>query len=160
MQKYIGYILLLSITLAGCGGDTSDSQLDSNENDLSGTSVAKKIRTEADLVFKTLVARNEKKQVFVFCIPVNQELNLKKAAAASGNKRIEMVRLNELLPLTGYIRGGCSPLGMKKEYPVMIEETAQNLEKIYISAGIRGMQVEISPFDLAEIIKANFADVI
>ena len=135
-------------------------EYDVDENDLSGTSVAKKIRTEADLVFKTLVARNEKKQVFVFCIPVNQELNLKKAAAASGNKRIEMVRLNELLPLTGYIRGGCSPLGMKKEYPVMIEETAQNLEKIYISAGIRGMQVEISPFDLAEIIKANFADVI
>ena len=135
-------------------------EYDVDENDLSGTSVAKKIRTEADLVFKTLVARNEKNQVFVFCIPVNQALNLKKAAAASGSKRIEMVRLNELLPLTGYIRGGCSPLGMKKEYPVMIEETAQNLEKIYISAGIRGMQVEISPFDLAEIIKANFADVI
>lgn len=131
-----------------------------DENDLSGTSVARKITVEEDFVFKTLVARNEKNQVFVFCIPVNQELNLKKAASASRNKKIEMVKLNELLPLTGYIRGGCSPIGMKKAYPVFIEETAQILEKIYISAGIRGMQIEISPFTLAEIINADFADVI
>lgn len=131
-----------------------------DENDLSGTSVARKITVEEDFVFKTLVARNEKNQVFVFCIPVNQELNLKKAASASRNKKIEMVKLNELLPLTGYIRGGCSPIGMKKAYPVFIEETAQILEKIYISAGIRGMQIEISPFTLAKIINADFADVI
>jgi Cys-tRNA(Pro)/Cys-tRNA(Cys) deacylase len=131
-----------------------------DENDLSGTSVAHKINIDEELVYKTLVTRNDKNEIFVFCIPVNQELNLKKAAAASGSKNIEMIKLNELLPLTGYIRGGCSPIGMKKKYPVIVEETAQLCEMIVISAGIRGMQVEIAPNDLAGIVEASFADVI
>ncbi len=131
-----------------------------NEDDLSGTSVARKINAGEDSVFKTLVTRNDKNSIFVFCIPVNQELNLKKAASASGSKKIEMIRQSELLPLTGYIKGGCSPIGMKKEYPVFIEETAQIMDNIYISAGIRGMQIRISPLNLAELIKGKFADVI
>jgi Cys-tRNA(Pro)/Cys-tRNA(Cys) deacylase len=131
-----------------------------DEDDLSGTTVAHKISADEEQVFKTLVTRNDKNEIFVFCIPVNCELNLKKAASAAGNKWIEMIKLNELFPLTGYIRGGCSPIGMKKNYPVIIEETAQLCEKIYISAGVRGTQIEISPFDLREIINAKFEDVI
>lgn len=131
-----------------------------DENDLSGTSVAHKINVDEELVFKTLVTRNDRNEILVFCVPVNQELNLKKAAAASGSKNIEMIKLNELLPLTGYIRGGCSPIGMKKKYPVILEETAQLCEKIVISAGIRGMQIEIDPKDLAGLINASFEDVI
>ncbi len=131
-----------------------------NEDDLGGESVARKINADEDSVFKTLVTRNDKNSIFVFCIPVNQELNLKKAASASESKKIEMIKQIELLPLTGYFRGGCSPIGMKKEYPVFIEETAQILENIYISAGIRGMQIRISPLDLAILVKAKFADVI
>ncbi len=131
-----------------------------NESDLSGTTVAHKIGAEEETVFKTLVANGDKTGTIVFCIPVTVELNLKKAASAGGNKKIEMVKVKDLFPLTGYIRGGCSPIGMKKDYPVYVEETAQLLEKIYISAGIRGMQICISPFDLKEIIKAAFADLI
>jgi Cys-tRNA(Pro)/Cys-tRNA(Cys) deacylase len=131
-----------------------------DENDLSGTSVALKINANEELVFKTLVTRNDKNEIFVFCIPVNQELNLKKAAVASHSKKIEMIKLIELLPLTGYRRGGCSPIGMKKNYPVIIEETAQLSEKILISAGVRGMQIQLSPIDLARIIYASFEDVI
>ncbi len=131
-----------------------------DENDLSGISVAHKIKVSEELVFKTLVTRNDKNEILVFCIPVNQELNLKKAAAASGSKKIEMIKLNELLPLTGYIRGGCSPIGMKKNYPVIIEETVQLLDRVYISAGIRGIQIEISPADLSRVVNAKFKDVI
>lgn len=131
-----------------------------DENDLSGVSVAHKINTNVETVYKTLVTRNDKNEIFVFCIPVNEELNLKKAAAACGSKKIEMVKMNELFPLTGYIRGGCSPIGMKKNYPIFIEETSQLLDKINISAGIRGMQIEISPLDLSNIVHAEFADVI
>lgn len=131
-----------------------------DENDLSGISVAHKINADEELVFKTLVTRNDKNEIFVFCIPVNQELNLKKAASASESKKIEMIKLNELLPLTGYIRGGCSPIGMKKKYTVFIEEASQLLDKIFISAGIRGMQIEISPVDLSNVVDAKFRDVI
>jgi Cys-tRNA(Pro)/Cys-tRNA(Cys) deacylase len=131
-----------------------------DENDLSGKSVAHKIGTDEDRIFKTLVTRDDKNEIFVFCVPVSQELNLKKAASTAGSKKIEMIKQNELLPLSGYVRGGCSPIGMKKNYPVFIEETAQIMEKIYISAGIRGIQIEISPLDLALITSANFADVI
>lgn len=135
-------------------------EYDVNEDDLSGISVARKINADEDSVFKTLVTRNEKNQINIFCVPVNQELNLKKAASASGSKKIEMIKATELLPITGYVRGGCSPIGMKKEYPVFIEETAQIMENIYISAGIRGMQVRISPSNLAAVVNAIFVDVI
>ena len=131
-----------------------------DENDLRGVSVAHKINIDEEKVYKTLVTRNDKNEIFVFCIPVNQELNLKKAAVAAKSKKIEMIKLTELLPLTGYVRGGCSPLGMKKNYPVIIEETAQLSDKIYVSAGMRGMQIEISPINLSNIIEAKFEDLI
>ncbi len=131
-----------------------------DENDLSGVSVAHKINIDEEKVYKTLITRNDKNEIFVFCIPVNQELNLRKAAAAANSKKIEMIKLTELLPLTGYIRGGCSPIGMKKSYPVTIEETSQLLDKIYVSAGARGMQIEISPVDLSIVVKAKFEDLI
>ncbi len=131
-----------------------------DENDLSGISVAKKIGAEEDTVFKTLVAHGDKSGPVVFCIPVTADLNLKKAAAVSSNKKVEMLKVKELLPLTGYIRGGCSPVGMKKNFPTYIEETAQMFEKIYVSAGIRGMQVRLTPADLQKQTNAGFVDLI
>jgi Cys-tRNA(Pro)/Cys-tRNA(Cys) deacylase len=131
-----------------------------DENDLSGITVANKIGADPDSVFKTLVAIGDKNGVAVFCLPVTEELNLKKAAVASGNKKIDLVKVNYLLNLTGYIRGGCSPIGMKKNYPVYIDETAQLFEKIFVSAGIRGMQINLSPLDLAPLLEAAFSDLI
>ena len=136
------------------------SEYEVDENDLSGETVAKKISASEDEIFKTLVARGDKTGVLVFCIPVSVELNLKKAASTSGNKKVEMIKLNELLPLTGYIRGGCSPIGMKKEYPTFIEETAQLFEFIFVSAGVRGMQIRLAPTDLKKISGALFAELI
>jgi len=131
-----------------------------DENDLSGITVAGKINAKQEMVFKTLVTLGDKTGINVFCIPVTEELNLKKAASVSNNKNIEMVKVKDLLNLTGYIRGGCSPIGMKKEYPTYIEETAQLFENIYVSAGIRGMQVCISPEDLKNAVNALFADLL
>ena len=129
-----------------------------DENDLSGETAAKKINAEADAVFKTLVARNEVNEVCVFCIPVTMELNLKKAARASGSKSIALIHVKELLTLTGYIRGGCSPVGMKKKFPTFLDETAQLFETIFVSAGVRGMQIRLSPLDLQKMTEAEFAD--
>jgi Cys-tRNA(Pro)/Cys-tRNA(Cys) deacylase len=131
-----------------------------DENDLSGITVANKIGVEPEKVFKTLVTRGDKTGINVFCIPVTEELNLKKAAIACGDKKIEMIKEKELLPLTGYIKGGCSPIGMKKHYPTFIDETAQLFEEISISAGIRGMQIMIKPDDLIKIVEGNFSDLI
>jgi len=131
-----------------------------NENDLSGTSVAGKIGEDAEKVFKTLVANGDKNGINIFCVPVTAGLNLKKAALASGNKKIEMIKVKDLLPVTGYIRGGCSPIGMKKSFPTYLEETIQVFDKIFINAGIRGMQISISPDDLQKITHANFVDLI
>ncbi len=131
-----------------------------DENDLSGTTVAHKIGAKEETVFKTLVARGDKNGISVFCIPVAEELDLKKAAAASGNKKTELVKVKDLFDLTGYVRGGCSPIGMKKDYPVFLEETSQLFDKIYISAGVRGMQIRLSPADLRGITNAEFADLI
>lgn len=131
-----------------------------NENELDAVTVADKINAEHEQVFKTLIARNDKNENFVFCIPGNCELDLKKAAKASDNKKIEMIKVKEILPLTGYIRGGCSPIGMKKLFPTYIDETAQLFEEIYVSAGVRGMQLKISPHDLRNLISADFADLI
>ncbi len=132
----------------------------SNDDEIDAVSVAKKIGAEIESVFKTLVTRGDKTGINVFCIPANCELNLKKAAHASENKNIEMIRMAELLPLTGYIRGGCSPIGMKKLFPTFIDETAQLFDLICVSAGVRGMQVKLSPSDLRELVEAEFADVI
>ncbi len=131
-----------------------------DEEDLSRPSVAKKIGAVVETVFKTLVAHGDKNGINIFCIPVSEELNLKKAASVSGNKKIEMVKTKELFQLTGYVRGGCSPIGMKRDYPVFIEETSQLFEKIYVSAGLRGMQVCLTPNDLHKVVDAIFADLL
>ena len=109
--------------------------------------------------FKTLVTRGEKQGVVVFCLPVTEELDLKKCAAAAGDKRIEMVHMKEVLGLTGYIRGGCSPVGMKKKYPVIFDETAQLYDEIWISAGQRGMQMLVNAEKLIAFVGGKCADV-
>ncbi|MCE1188070.1 MAG: Cys-tRNA(Pro) deacylase [Ignavibacteria bacterium] len=131
-----------------------------DEDDLTGITVAKKIHAESDSVFKTLVARNDKNEIFIFCLPVTVELNLKKAAIAAGAKNIELIKLHELLPLTGYIRGGCSPVGMKKHFPTYFDETAQLFNSIYVSAGIRGAQIKINPFNLKDLVEGDWADLV
>ena len=117
-------------------------------NDLSAIHVAKEVNMDIKMVFKTLVARSDKNDIIMACIPGDDELHLKKLAHAAKFKKVEMIHLKELQPLTGYIRGGCSPLGAKKEYPVFLDETALSWEKIAISAGIRGEQILINPNDL------------
>ena len=107
-------------------------------------------------VFKTLVARGEKHGVCVFCIPVARELDLKKCAAAMGEKKVEMIHVRELQGLTGYIRGGCSPVGMKKKYPTAIDASAQQFDSIYVSAGQRGLQMRVDPRALAQYVGAGF----
>lgn len=137
--------------------ETGEYEVD--ESDLSGVHAAHMLGVDPDCVFKTLVAKGEKKGIHVFCIPVAQELDLKKCAAAAGEKKIEMIHVKDLLGLTGYVRGGCSPIGMKKKYPTTIDETAILFDKIYVSAGMRGEQVILNPETLAEFIGADFADV-
>ncbi|MFN8575649.1 MAG: Cys-tRNA(Pro) deacylase [Candidatus Sericytochromatia bacterium] len=131
-----------------------------DENNLDAVTVANKINAEPESVFKTLVARGDKNGINIFCIPANMELNLKKSASVSGNKKIEMIKVKEITDLTGYIRGGCSPIGMKKDYPTYIDETSQLFDEIYISAGIRGTQIKISPNELLKLINAKFEDLI
>ena len=111
-------------------------------------------------VFKTLVTRGEKTGIHVFCIPVCFELDLKKAAKAVGDKKIEMIPVKDLLSLTGYIRGGCSPVGMKKKYPTFMDETAQLYDEIAVSAGARGHQMLLNPEELARLVAAKFVDLI
>ncbi len=131
-----------------------------SEDELDAVSVAKKVGMDPDTVFKTLVSRNELNKIFVFVIPGSCELNLKKAAKLSESKSIEMIKVKELFDLTGYIRGGCSPIGMKKDYPVFIDETALIFDKISISAGVRGTQIVISPVDLISTVDATTGDLI
>ena len=136
--------------------ETSEYEVD--ESDLSGVHAAEMLGIDPDCMFKTLVAKGEKRGVHVFCIPVAEELDLKKCAQAAGEKKIEMIHVKELLPLTGYIRGGCSPIGMKKKYPTTFDETAILFDKIYVSAGQRGEQIIVNPEALAAYIGADFAD--
>lgn len=127
-------------------------------DDFDGNHIAQAIGLAPEQVFKTLVTRNTRKECFVFCIPVREELNLKKAAKASGQKAIEMLPLRELTPLTGYVRGGCSPVGMKKKFPTFLDETAVLFDRIAVSAGQRGVQMLMHAEDLAVFIGAQFAD--
>ena len=131
-----------------------------DEKDLNGNHAAEAIGMPPEQVFKTLVARGERTGVNVFCIPVCCELDLKKAAKAAGDKNMEMVPVKELLSLTGYVRGGCSPVGMKKKYPTFIDETAQLWEEIAVSAGARGHQMVLPPEMLADLVAAEFVDII
>ncbi|MBR4056864.1 MAG: Cys-tRNA(Pro) deacylase [Oscillospiraceae bacterium] len=128
------------------------------EDDLSGTHAAQELGMPPEQVFKTLVARGDKTGPLVFCIPVEENLDLRKAASASGNKRVEMLPLRELTALTGYQRGGCSPIGMKKKFPTCIDETAILFDTIGVSAGMRGAQILLSPQALADYIGAQFAE--
>lgn len=131
-----------------------------DEKDLNGLHAAQAIGMPPEQVFKTLVARGSRTGIHVFCIPVCCELDLKKAAAAAGDKSIELVAVKELLSLTGYIRGGCSPVGMKKQYPTYFEEACQLYETIAVSAGARGHQMLLPPEPLIQLTGAKIADLI
>ena len=130
-----------------------------DENDLSATHVADQLGENVAQVFKTLVLHGDKSGYFVCVIPGADEVDLKKAAKVSGNKSCEMIPVKELLPLTGYIRGGCSPIGMKKQFPTVFHETAEILDTIMVSAGKIGFQVELSPADLIELVGGSTEDV-
>ena len=130
-----------------------------DENDLSCRHVAATLGENIEQVFKTLVLHGEKSGYFVCVVPGEHEIDLKKAAKVSGNKKCDLIPMKELLPLTGYIRGGCSPIGMKKALPTYIDTSAQNFPYIYVSAGRRGLQLRISPQDLAKMARATFADI-
>ena len=129
-----------------------------DENDLSGLHAAEGIGKPAEQIFKTLVARGDKQGYLVFCIPVCCELDLKKAAKAAGDKNMELVAVKELLGLTGYIRGGCSPVGMKKKYPTYIDELCLLCDRIALSAGERGHQMIVPPLPIAALLDAKLAD--
>lgn len=131
-----------------------------DENDLNGNHAAKAIGMPPEQVFKTLVARGERTGINVFCIPVCCELDLKKAARAAGDKNMEMAAVKELMALTGYIRGGCSPVGMKKKYPTYFDETCLLWNEIAVSAGARGHQMIVPPESLAALVNAKLADII
>ena len=130
-----------------------------DENDLSGVHVAKELGQPPEQVFKTLVLKGERTGFFVCCIPVDKELDLKKAAKAAHDKKAEMLPLKDLLPTTGYIRGGCSPVGMKKQFVTTYHETAQNNPVIMVSGGKIGTQVECKPDDLLKITRGQYADI-
>ena len=145
--------------LDSAGISYSMASYDYDESDLSGVHAAKELGVSEDIVFKTLVTRGDGIAIFVFVIPVAESLDLKKAAKASGNKSIEMIHVKELFDLTGYVRGGCSPIGMKKTYPTYIDETAQLYDEIYFSAGRRGAQIILDPDKLCEVTGAEYADI-
>lgn len=131
-----------------------------DENDLSGVHVAAVLGQDVDTVFKTLVLKGEKTGYLVCCIPVAEELDLKKAARAAGDKKVEMIPMKDLLAVTGYIRGGCSPIGMKKKFPTYIEETAVLFDEIAVSAGVRGAQIIINPEQLKDYVGASFVSLV
>ena len=134
-------------------------EYDVDEDDLSGESVARKVGLEPDRVFKTLVVRSDGRDLLVACVPVSTELDLKALAAASGRKSVAMIPVKDLLPLTGYVRGGCSPIGMKKPFPTYFDETALLHESIAISAGMRGRQLLIPPEDLLRFVGGVTCDI-
>ena len=126
---------------------------------LSGEEIAGILGENADKVFKTLVTQGKTGQYYVFVIPVKEELDLKKAAKAVSEKSVSMIPQKELLPLTGYVHGGCSPIGMKKSFPTVIHESASNYEEIFFSAGKVGYQVEVAVKDIEKVVRYTFADV-
>jgi len=131
-----------------------------DESDLSAIHVAEQLDEDVNQVFKTLVLHGDKSGYFVCIIPGGDEVDLKKAAKVSGNKKCEMIPMKELLPLTGYIRGACSPIGMKKHFPTYIHETAQLYDHIYVSAGQRGLQIKLASEDLIKEVRATIVDIV
>lgn len=131
-----------------------------DENDLAAAHIAEELNQNLSQVFKTLVLKGNKTGHIVAVIPGDKELNLKKLAKVSGNKNVEMVTVKELLGLTGYIRGGCSPIGMKKKFPTYINSSCQLFDYIMISAGVRGMQIKLNPADLLKVTEAEVVDIV
>lgn len=144
--------------LAQAGIEYKLLEYEVDENNLAGIHVAEQTGLPIEQVFKTLVAHGEKQGYLVFCIPVAEELDLKKVAQVVGDKKIELVHVKELLSLTGYIRGGCSPVGMKKKFPTYFDETAELFEKISVSAGVRGGQLYLDREKLVTYLGATYAD--
>lgn len=128
---------------------------DFDESDLSATHLAQKNELPINSIYKTLVGRGDKNGVFVAVIPGAQTLNLKAMAKASGNKKVALIAMKELLPLTGYIRGGCSPLGMKKNYPTYLDSSILDHEKVYVSGGVRGTKILLQPTDLQRVVRGE-----
>ena len=138
--------------------DTKSYEYD--ESDLSGVHAAEALGYDPAMVFKTIVTKGDKTGPVVFCLPVAEEIDLKAAARVSGNKRVEMIHVKDLLGLTGYIRGGCSPIGMKKAFPTYLDESCLLQEKISVSAGQRGQQVVLAPQELLALLRAKTADLL
>ena len=130
-----------------------------DENDLSGTHIADEIGLPYEMVFKTIVTKGDKTGYCVFCLPCNKEIDFKAAARASGNKSIEPLHVKDLLGITGYIRGGCSPVGMKKKFPTFFDSSATNLENLTVSAGMRGAQLLVSSSDILKYTDAILCDI-
>lgn len=131
----------------------------STKDGIGGVDVAEKLGEDKDRVFKTLVTESKEGENFVFVVPVSSELDLKKAAKSSGSKKVEMIPQKKLLPLTGYVHGGCSPVGMKKEFKTFIDSSAEDLDFFYVSGGKVGMQIKINPKELVNLINGEFADI-
>lgn len=131
-----------------------------DENDLAATHIASQLGEDIHQVFKTLVLKGDKSGFFVCVVPGDAEVDLKKAAKVSGNKKVDLIPMKELLPTTGYIRGGCSPIGMKKSLPTFFHSSCLDYEYIYVSAGVRGLQLKLSPADLIKYVRGNTAEII
>lgn len=131
-----------------------------DEKNLAATHIAEQLNEPIEQVFKTLVLRGDRSGLFVCVVPGNREIDLKQTALASGNKKCDLIAVKELLPTTGYIRGGCSPIGMKKHFPTYIHSSVSDYEYVYISAGVRGLQIKISPNDLICVTQATVTDLV
>ena len=143
---------------AGIAYEAGEYEVD--ESDLSGSHAADMMGADHDSMFKTLVLKGEKTGYLVCCIPVDEELDLKKTAKAAGDKKVEMIHMKELLPLTGYIRGGCSPIGMKKQYQTVFDCSAQQQETMVVSGGKIGFQIEAAPDALLHACRGVYADIV
>ncbi len=143
---------------AGIPFETVEYEVD--ESDLSGGHIAEQMGAAPESMFKALVMKGEKKGFFVCCLPVADELDLKKVAKAFGDKKVDLIPMKDLKDLTGYIRGGCSPIGMKKKFPTLIDETATLFDEILINAGVRGTMLRIAPGDLIRFVEATEADLV
>lgn len=131
-----------------------------DEQDLSGEHVAEQLQVDPEMLFKTLVLHGDKTGYLVACIPVAHNIDLKKLARVSGNKKVEMIQVKDLLSITGYIRGGCSPIGMKKAFPTYVQDSMENFEQIGVSAGQRGMQILVHPKELIALVHGKVVDVL
>ncbi|MDV6379350.1 Cys-tRNA(Pro) deacylase [Sporosarcina sp. GW1-11] len=157
-QKFIKTNAIRIVESEQIAYETRSYEIEDGQND--GLSVANKTNESPKNVYKTLVAMASKTELLVFIISVTEELDLKKAAKAAGCKKVEMLPMKELTKETGYVRGGCSPVGMKKELPTFIDQQAEALDYLYVSAGKVGLQMKLAPRDLASVTKAQFVDIV